>query len=200
MINIIFENCEGKDSSNYTLVATGTLSSDCMTITSAVDYLVSCEKKGEKEVNGLHLIMKSQDPVGGKIIKHIQLEESIDWINFNLAYHQIQSLFLVTYGPLQGKYVFLKVIYLSAAYLKKCSSVLGYSYVSSKSAVLLIVEKLDLNTFISPTGDYEILKKSATTMCKGKFYLFWSDLIDQDHIWYWVIKKLWSSFVRVSSK
>ena len=79
---------------------------------------------------------------------------------------------LVTYGPLEGKYLFFKTIYLSAAYLKKCSSVLGYSYVSSKSAVLLIADKLDLNIFIAPTGGYEVFKKSASTICKGKAYLF----------------------------
>ena len=62
--------------------------------------------------------------------------------------------------------------YLSAAYLKKCSSVLGYSYVTSKSAVLLIAEKLDLNTFIAPTGGYEVFKKSANTVCRGKAYMF----------------------------
>ena len=90
----------------------------------------------------------------------------------SIAYEQLEGLFLVTYGPLQGKYIFLNTIYLSAAYLKKCSSVLGYSYVTSKSAVLLIADKLDLNTFIAPTGGYEVFKNSASTVCNGKAYLF----------------------------
>ena len=172
VINIFYENCEGKDQSNYTVIGAGTLADDCLTLKFSALYLVSGEKKGEKYVNGLQSITRSQEPMGGKhinlIIRGLNL---LMWLD--LAYRQIQGLLLVTSGPLQGKYIYLKTIYLSAAYLKKCSSVLGYSYVSSKSSVLLIVEKLDLNAFIAPTGGYEVFRKSATTICQGKFYLFW---------------------------
>ena len=72
------------------------------------------------------------------------------------------------YGNLDGKYVYIKEIGLRFAYLKKCSSVLGYSFVTTKSLVLLVVEKLDLSIFWEPTGAYEPFKKISTTVCKGK--------------------------------
>ena len=60
-----FNDCEGKDSMNYTIVATGRLSSDCMTVVRADDYLISNEKKGENEVNGIQMLARSTYPLGG---------------------------------------------------------------------------------------------------------------------------------------
>ena len=57
--------------SNYTLVTSGTLTSDCMRVVSPVSHLVSYEKKGEKGVNGVQVLARAQDPMGGKLIKFI---------------------------------------------------------------------------------------------------------------------------------
>ena len=91
-----------------------------------------------------------------------------------IAYQQYEALYLAIGGVLDGKFLYEKVIYLSAAYLKKTSSLLGYSYVSSKSSVLLINEKLDLQVLISPIGGFEAFKRNCNTVCRGKSYLFWS--------------------------
>ena len=64
--------------------------------------------------------------------------------------------------------MYLKEIGLEEAYLKKSSSVLGYSYVSTKSQVLLIAEKLDLNVFLNPGGAYEPFKRTASTVIQGR--------------------------------
>ena len=88
------------------------------------------------------------------------------------AYFQSETLYLALSGLLEGKYIYLKNIGLQDAYLKKCSSVLGYSYVSTKSQSLLIAEKLDLNIFLVPTGAYEPFKRSASTICRGQAYYF----------------------------
>ena len=86
----------------------------------------------------------------------------------SIAYTQEDTLSLVTTGPLQGKYVYTKVIRLVEDYLKKRSSVLGYSYVTSKSSQLLINNNLDINVLISPTGGYEAFKKGCHTICNGR--------------------------------
>ena len=89
---------------------------------------------------------------------------------FNLAIEQIEALFLGTGGPLEGKYFYHKIILQAISYWKTCTSVLGYSYISTKSAVLLISQKLDLNVFLNPSGGFETFKRSATTNCKGMGY------------------------------
>ena len=44
-----------------------------MRVVKADDYLVSCEKKGEKVVNGIQILARTQDPMGSKLIKLIYL-------------------------------------------------------------------------------------------------------------------------------
>ena len=52
--------------------------------------------------------------------------------------------------------------------MKKCSSVLGQSVIVSKSADLLISDKLSPDVLINPSGAYEAFKKGCTTVCKGQ--------------------------------
>ena len=90
----------------------------------------------------------------------------------DLDFNQVETLWLATSGALAGRFIYQKIIHLSAAYLKKCSSILGYSYVASRSAVLLISQNLNLNVFLSPSGAFEAFKKYWTTICRGKAYMF----------------------------
>ena len=88
-----------------------------------------------------------------------------------LAYSQFENFYLAINGNLAGKYVYFKHIIQTEAYLKKCSSVLGYSYQSGKSMVMLIADKLDPSIFWNPGGAWEPFKKSASTICQGKSYV-----------------------------
>ena len=83
----------------------------------------------------------------------------------------MEQLWLVTGGPLQGKYAYEKIIHLALAYLSRFSSVLGYSYVTTKSAVLLISDNLDLGVLIAPTGAFEAFRKGCNTQCTGQGWL-----------------------------
>ena len=84
------------------------------------------------------------------------------------ATYVADGLFLAVSGPLEGKFLLKRIILKAPAYLKICSSVLGYGYIPTLMAELLISEKLDLNVLTSPTGAYEPFKRSATTICKGR--------------------------------
>jgi len=147
-----YNDCEGKDAANYTLLQEQTsVCDESFSSTSPSSQLVQCGPNGQRAVNSLVDLALSIYPAG--------------------AYQQSERLYFVNGGPLQGKYLYLKTIYLHYAYLKKCSSVLGYSYVTSKSAVMLINDKLDINVLISPTGGYEVFKKGCTTICNGARYI-----------------------------
>ena len=101
--------------------------------------------------------------------------EFLIYINIQLyssAYEQIETLYLCTTGTLEGKYVYLKEINSQLAYLKKCSSILGQSYVSTKSVTLLVLDKLDLGALIDPNGAYDKFKRTASTICQGKILYF----------------------------
>ena len=78
---------------------------------------------------------------------------------------------MVTSGSLQGQFVYKKGRHLLRNYLKKCSSVLGYSYIYSDETQLLISDKLDPNVFLSATGGYEPFKMISHTVCKGSQYV-----------------------------
>ena len=87
---------------------------------------------------------------------------------FWIAFDNREVLYVVTSGPLEGKYLYEKEIIQEPEYLKICSSILGYSYVNSKSNTLLISDKLDLNVLIAPNGGFETFKKGCTTICQGR--------------------------------
>ena len=88
--------------------------------------------------------------------------------DFIIADIIVENLSLATSGPLEGKYVFFRTRHQLRDYLKTCSSVLGYSYVTSKTAELLISDKLSPEVLINPKGAYEAFKKGCTTICKGQ--------------------------------
>ena len=73
---------------------------------------------------------------------------------------------------MQGKYLYERIVNLQLGYLRKCSSELGYSYLSSKSATLLVSDKLDLQVMIASSGGFSTFKKSSTTDCRGIVYIF----------------------------
>ena len=79
-----------------------------------------------------------------------------------------EPLYLATSGSLEGKFIYLKALFTQVAYLKKCSSILGYSYVRTSSDTLMIADKLDMNVLLSPTGAFEAFKRQASTICLGK--------------------------------
>ena len=63
-----FNQCEGKDTSNYTWVDAYTIAGDCAGSNAdqnSDEYLVSCNAKGEKTVIGLQNLAKSSYPAGG---------------------------------------------------------------------------------------------------------------------------------------
>ena len=82
-----------------------------------------------------------------------------------------EGLNLATSGPLEGRYLFFRIHRLLWHYLKKCSSVLGYSYIMTKSYELFICDKLSPEHLINSMGTYEALKndKMRCTMCQGTF-------------------------------
>ena len=132
-------------------------------------WLISGDDKTDKLVNGLLCLAKSVYPAGGKFNLVISLLHILmNVIMIDLAYIQDENLCIISYGPLVGKYIYAKTIYLSGLYLKKIAGLLGYSYVTSKSSVLLICDKLDMSSLIAPTGAYEQFLKSCETKCLGK--------------------------------
>ena len=90
------------------------------------------------------------------------------YLSWYIAYYQWEVLYLADTGNLEGRYVYIKEIGLLDTYLKKCSSVLGYSYITTKSTVLLVLDKLDVRSLINPGGAYEVVRKEASTVCKGQ--------------------------------
>ena len=90
-------------------------------------------------------------------------------LNFSNSANVITNdLHLATSGPLEGKYLFFRYRYIVWDYLKKCSSVLGYSYISVKDLEIVICDKLSPAALINPTGTYEaLIKDKHCTVCKG---------------------------------
>jgi len=150
LLHVQYEECEGKDGSNYTLWGEWTtdLNGDSRSIADEDHQLIQCDSTGGRQVNLMKQLARSDYPAG--------------------AYHQVEYLWLVISGPLQGKYVYHKYIILVLDYLKRYSSVLGYSYVTTKSASLLVNDRLDLSVLINPTGAYEVFRKGCNTQCRGR--------------------------------
>ena len=139
-------------------------------IVTNVDTIVANKANGEKVSVGLSSLARSRYPDGGKTLNDLD----IIW-DFNcfqtLANVITENLDLATSGPLEGKYLFLRTRHILRDYLKKCSSVLGYSYVTYKSIELLICDKLSPKALINPSGTYEALKKEKRcTLCQGNGY------------------------------
>ncbi len=79
----------------------------------------------------------------------------------------VERLSLVLTGPLQGKYIYKRDVHTARNFLKACSSVLGQSYITTKSFQLLISDNLDPSVLLSNTGAFEAFKKGCTTVCTG---------------------------------
>ena len=80
----------------------------------------------------------------------------------------VEALSLATSGPLEGRFLLFRPRHPNRDYLKKCSSVLGYSYILIKNLELLICDKLSPEPLINPKGTYEaLLKDKRCTLCKG---------------------------------
>ena len=94
-----------------------------------------------------------------------------DAIIYLLAYSRIESLHMITSGPLQGQFLYRRTRDMKRLYLKKCSSVLGYSYIYSNDCQNLISDKLDTNVLLSATGGYEPFKRISHTVCKCSKYI-----------------------------
>ena len=90
-----------------------------------------------------------------------------DEFSFKSALTKAEAIFFAVYGPLQGKYIYFKLIFISELFLKKCSSVLGYSYVTTQVAEMLIADNLDVNVLLAPKDAIEVFKKGSKTYCRG---------------------------------
>ena len=88
-----------------------------------------------------------------------------------LAYSQGEILWLSLDGSLEGKYVYQKLVYLDLQYLSICSSILGYDYVTTKSATLVISDRLDLNVLIvcGTVGKVHQLEPRVGDKCHGHY-------------------------------
>ena len=168
IILVNLNECEGKDSGNYTRVMTYEFSADCSSGT-VLKYngIIETKANGEKSMIALSKLFWTEYPAGGKATYYSRL----NLIFFHPAYVIVDQLNLATSGSLEGKYIFVRTITLLRDYLKRCSSVLGQSYKGGKSYELLISDKLSPDVLINPSGAYEAFKKGCTTVCKGNLFV-----------------------------
>ena len=90
--------------------------------------LIANKANGEKAIVGLAVLALSRYPDGGQTL--IDLDNFLDFNFFSKSANLLgEFLALATSGPLEGKYLFIRARHLLTYYLKKCSSVLGYSYI-----------------------------------------------------------------------
>ena len=83
-----------------------------------------------------------------------------------------EGLNLITSGPLSGKYLYLRVIHPQYVTLRRCSSALGVSTITSSSVEIMLSDELDISVLISPSGTYNAFKNVACTHCNGIAYLY----------------------------
>lgn len=140
-----------------------------------------CGGGPEGQVN-LEVLVQSSENCAKQSINNLQrlanqnkngLALNIIWLFFaqslQFVQGQVETLWLVTSGPLQGRYVYRKLIYEHrASYLKKCSSLLGRNYITSRVHQILISDELDINVLIANNNQYEIFKRTASTVCDGQ--------------------------------
>ena len=163
----IQNKCEGKDAIDFTTI--GVLESDAQcspnSVVTTLNKIIANKDNGEKAVINISTLASSSYPAGGQLLNwNFQLHHS----SFHLYLAHIIYYFLVlaTSGPIKGKYLFFKFRDLSIDYLKKCSSVLGQSYVPTEYEAL-ISDKLSPDVMISG-NPFEAFRKGCTTVCKGK--------------------------------
>ena len=161
------DQCQGPDSNKYMLISQYSTDSSCnaQSIQFNSETLTAGSVNNEKVVNHLQALGRGLYSQGGRYYNLL-----IQNLTFKyLANVDDEGLFFVQSGTgsLEGKYVFIRGNWLREDYLKKCSSLLGYSYVASKKMTLLIADKLDLNVFLTTSGAFEMF-----TVCTGHGYIF----------------------------
>ncbi|CAG2170540.1 unnamed protein product [Oppiella nova] len=145
--------CSGKDGNNFTHITTYSRDQACTPASEATisDNLVQNDGHGNTSIVSLQELTSSQYPADGGLARG-------------------DILYLAISGWLEGKYVYVKIVYLDEVHLKKCSSILGNSYVPSQTSQLLISDTLDLDVLINPAGAYDGFRTGCTTVCNGQGY------------------------------
>ncbi|CAG2170659.1 unnamed protein product, partial [Oppiella nova] len=149
-VGSIAYKCNGKDGNNYTHIASYTRDASCTQGSGQgiSNDLVQCTGHGQYEVSELKVLAASGWDAGSGLTR-------------------FEALYLALSGPVEGKYVYERVVHLDEVHLSRCSSVLGYSYVTASSATLLISDSLDLSVLIAPTGAFDAFRTGCTTVCDG---------------------------------
>ena len=76
------------------------------------------------------------------------------------------ALYLITSGPLEGSYVFVRAVYRSLYYVRVCSgSPLSAEYLRPDTSELIISDNLEIEMLLSPRGAYESFKALSNTFC-----------------------------------
>ncbi|CAG2169238.1 unnamed protein product [Oppiella nova] len=153
--NIDYNDCEGKDSGNYTVTMVTSRDQACDINSAGADtsfYEITQRLPNRQRITS--------------DLKRLALSTIAQG-----AYSQGEVLWLSLDGSLEGKYVYQKLVYLDLKYLSICSSILGYDYVTTQSATLVISDRLDLNVLIAPTGAFDEFRRGGTTVCRGKGWI-----------------------------
>ena len=153
------------------MVATQESDAQCTqdSIVSTSETLIANKANGEKDIVGLSGLAASRYRMA---VRHKLILIIFEILFFQTLANVItDGLTLATSGPLEGKYLFFRSRHLLRDYLKKCSSVLGYFYITYKSLELLICDKLSPEALINSRGAYEALKNDKRcTACQGNGY------------------------------
>ena len=79
----------------------------------------------------------------------------------------VDSIFLAASGPLQGNYIYRRLIHKQLGYLQKCSgSLLSYAYLKAYIAELMISQHLDIIQAFSSYSVYEFFTNNSGTICR----------------------------------
>ncbi|CAG2106393.1 unnamed protein product [Medioppia subpectinata] len=141
---------------NYTIIAHYTNDQDCSLQSFKVDYV--------------YLITTPSDHAANYVYKMISLVRTKfpqgAMMNFQNLYQLVQN---DQDAPLAGLYIFDKILWHQYAYLNRCSSVLGYSFVTLVDFEAYFIDKVTLNEVDSAAiNAYDIFKQHAITTCIGK--------------------------------
>ena len=117
------------DVKSYTQIAAQESDAQCTqdSIVTPFFTLIANKVNGEKAIIGLSILAVSRYPDGGQTL--FDLDGFDDEIFSFIANVITYFLNLATSGPLEGRYLLFRSHYTIRDYLKKCSSVLGYSYI-----------------------------------------------------------------------
>lgn len=159
--------CEGNSTSDYLSIHRWTRNEVCFA-GSDVSEEPLLIREG-KDIVHMKILSERLEllPSGKYTLLNIQLNYLINFLMIvGSGYRQYESFKIGISGEFKGKYIYTRAVRELLYNLKKCSSILGKSYVNTIHFDIYVSDYMDPRVLIEPTGALNAFKRIASTVCR----------------------------------